>query len=109
VRIGLQVLFEPALIELGIVERRQARSQATESTDKSELCDDYVDNVSKLCCSCELESVLSLPLHVAERISGGEKKRYPTVPRIDRILEITCLLRRSEGASEQFETAAQGP
>ena len=77
-RIGLQVLFELALIKFRIVERGQAWGKATESPDKSELSDDDVGNVNKLCRSCELESILGLSLHVAKRFSGGEKKRYQT-------------------------------
>ena len=104
VRIGLQVLLEPALIELRIAERGQARRQAQESPDEPELSDDYVDDVTKLGLSCELESVLGLPQHVAKRISGGKENRNQTVAGIGRILEVAGLLRGSEGASQQFET-----
>ena len=41
-RIGLQVLLEPDLIELRIVEGGEARGQAAESPDEPELSGDYV-------------------------------------------------------------------
>src|SRR5262249_60628042 len=64
---------------------------------------------TKLCLSCELQSVLGLALHVAKWISEGEKKRDQTVAGIDRIFEVAGLLRRDEGAPQQFDTGAQVP
>jgi len=109
VRIGLQVLLEPALIELRIVEGGEAPGKAPESQDESELSDDYVDDVTKLCLSRELEAVFGLPLHDAKRISDGEKKRDQTIAKESRIFEVAGFLRRSEGAPQQFYTSAEVP
>src|SRR5262249_36732528 len=54
--------------------RRRGSGQASESPDKSELADDYVDDVTKLCLSCELQAIFDLTLHVAKRSTDGEKK-----------------------------------
>src|SRR6516162_67800 len=109
VRIGLQLLLKPALIELRIAERGEARGQAAESPDEPDLSGDYVGGVTNLCLSCKLESVLGLALHIAKRISGGEKKRNQTVVGKNRILEVTGFLGRGKGAAQQFETSAQMP
>jgi len=41
VRIGLQLLLKPALIELRIAERGEARGQAAESPDEPDLSGDW--------------------------------------------------------------------
>jgi hypothetical protein len=108
-RIGLQVLLEPALIELRIVEGGEARRQAAKCPDEPELSDDYVDDVLKLCLSCELESVLGLTLHVAKRISGSEKKRDQTVAGKNCVFDVAGFLSGGKGASQQSEAGAQMP
>ena len=108
-RIGLQVLLKPALIEFRIIEGGEARGQAAKRPDELELSGDYVSGVTNLYLSCKLESVLGLMLHLAKRISGGEKKRDQTVVGKNRILEVAGFLGHGKGAAQQFETSTQMP
>jgi hypothetical protein len=106
---NLQVLLEVGLIELRIVEGREARGQTPEGPDEPELSNDDVSDITKLRLPHELESMLGLALDVAKRISGGQQNRDQTVAGIDRVFEVTGLLRRGKGAPQQFETGAEVP
>ena len=101
------MLLKPILVELRIVEGGEAWGQAPESADEPKLSDDYVDDETKLCLSCKLESVLGLALDVAKRICCGEQHGHQSVAGIDRIFEVADLLRRGKGVPQQFDTVAQ--
>jgi hypothetical protein len=97
VRILRETLFEPVLIESGAVERAEARGLAAESSDKSELSRDEIDDETELRMARKVESGLSLTLHFVERIAAGEKLGNDTVVTKGRGGEIADPQRRVEG------------
>src|SRR5882757_10433544 len=102
-------MFEPALVELRIVEGRELRRQAPESPNEPELSDDDVDNETKTRLPREFEAVLGFSLHVAKRISRREKIRVQVVAAISRKGEVADFVCRVEGATHQNSSGLDVP
>ena len=66
------MLLEPALVKRCIVEVAEDRGVAAERPDEPELCGDEVDDKIEAGLEREVESGLSLELHLGERIAAGE-------------------------------------
>jgi hypothetical protein len=107
--ITLQMIFEPVLVELFLIEESEFGRQATQSPDQAELCGDNVDNEPKPRFTGEFEPVLGLSLHLAQRIAACEKIRVQVVAAISRKGEITGSICGIEGATHQASAGLDVP
>ena len=96
-RVLLQMLLEPALVKPCIVEGAEDRGLAAERPDEPELCGDEVDDKIEAGLAREVESGLSLALHLGERIAAGETLGEDIVAAEGRVGEVAGLLRGVEG------------
>src|SRR5437016_5815196 len=107
-RILRQMLLEPALVELGIVERVELRGQAAEGPDESQLSGDDVGDVAEPELARELEAGLGFAQHFTEGLPGGEQVRDRHVTAVTRVGEISVSGGRLEGAPHQAAASANG-
>src|ERR1700692_4960504 len=102
-------MFEPALVELRIVEGREPRRKAPESPNEPELSDDDVDNETKTRFARQFEADLGFSLHVAKRISRRAKIRVQVVAAISRKGEVADFVCRVEGSTHHDASALYVP
>ncbi len=102
------MLLEPALVELGIVERVELRGQAAEGPDESQLSGDDVGDVAEPELARELEAGLGLAKHFTEGLPGGEQVRDRHVTAVTRVGEVAVSGGRLEGAPHQAAASANG-
>src|SRR5262249_4177883 len=92
------------LVELGVVEGAELRSEAAECLDEPELHADQVDGLVEVNLAREIEPGLGLALHISERLPGSElagDQDEMAVAREDDIAKsVGCL----ERATNQAET-----
>src|SRR5271167_2836645 len=99
-RIVLQMLLEAALVELHVIGECEVRRTSTKNPNEPKLRDCDVDYETKPHPANDLEPILRLSLHVAERISGTEKVRDQVDAAIGCIGEVAGAQRRVEGAPQ---------
>jgi hypothetical protein len=107
-RILRQMLLEPALVELGVVEGDELRGQAAEGPDESQLSGDAVGDDAEPDLARELEAGLGLALHFIEGLPGGEQVRDRNATAVTRIGEVAESGGRLEGAPHQAAASANG-
>src|ERR1041385_3902964 len=91
--------LELPLVDAFVIERTESRCQATKRPDKSELRGDAIDHKAELDFGCELETNLSLALHLGQRGSRSEKIGVQGIAAVCGIGEITDPARGVEAAA----------
>ena len=94
-------MLKPKLIKLPIVKAAEIRRQATEGSDKPELCGNDVNDVTNPGLLRKLEAVLGFMLHLRERIARREKVRIQVDAAVRRKGEVTNLVCRLKRATHQ--------
>src|SRR5436309_9052772 len=108
-RIALEVLFEPAFVELGIGETAERGRQPPERPDQPELAGHNGDDETESRLAHEGEPGLGFSLYFLERVATDEQMRDQGLERIARPDEVTAFLRRVEGAAYKRAAGAHGP
>ena len=105
--VALQPPGEAVLVEICVVEGIEVRRQSPHRPDELKLPGDAVAGETEAHFTREFESVLRLPLDLAERISGGETVRDQVDACIRRVREVAGILRCLEGAPQEGATDPQ--
>src|ERR1700704_546541 len=107
--ITLQVMFEPALVKLLIVEGAELWRQAAQCPDQPELRGDDVDDQPEPRLAREVEPILGFALHVTERISGREKIGVQVVAAVSRKGEVADLVCGVKRQTHQISAGSDVP
>src|SRR5260370_38825000 len=98
------MIGEGELNEVGVVERAKLGSQATKCGDKRELHSDDVHDDTEWDVIRELETSLSLTLHVGQRISGRKDICNQMIAAICCKSEVADPVRCVEGAPHELSS-----
>src|SRR6185295_17644546 len=107
-RIFRKVLLEPALVELGIVERTELLSKAAQGENQSEECGGDVEDKTEPELAREVEPSLGLALHVSEGVTDEEAAEQQEVAVVTDPGEVAELVARVDCAPYQTQARANG-
>jgi len=103
-----QLLLETALVELGIVEGAELRSEAAEGLDEHEVHADEVDAEAEPESAREVEPGLGLALHIGERLPGSKEVGGEGGMAVAREGDVAESVGCVEGAPQQADRGTDG-
>src|SRR5260221_11514336 len=98
------MILEPKLIQVVVIQRAKLCSQATKCADKRELHRDDVHDDTEWDVIRELETSLSLTLHLGQRISGRKNICNQMIAAICCKSEVADPVRCVEGAPHELSS-----
>src|SRR5216683_3726384 len=98
------MILEPKLIEVIVIQRAKLCSHTTKRADKRELRSDDVHDDTERDVTRELEAILSLTLHLGQRISGHKKICNQVIAAICCKSEVADPVRFVEGAPHDLSS-----
>jgi hypothetical protein len=107
-RVFGQLLLETALVELGIVEGAELRSEAAKGLDEPEVRTDQVEDDSEPESAREIEPSLGLALDISERFPGCEEAGDEADLAETREGDVADSVGRVDGAPRQAEAGTDG-
>src|SRR5262249_33360494 len=107
-RVFGQLLLETALVELGIVEGAELRSEAGKGLDEPEVRADEVEDEVEPESAREIEPGLGLALHISERLAGSEQAGDQGCMAVARECDVAESVGRLAGAPNQAEAGTDG-